>query len=162
MKDWNETQGSNASDLKNGNKVKPDTPRGLAAVQGETQSEWKDHGIIDVSVSDLPDPEGVSSLADFPHHISWEDAKYRTQQLPEVRKEVQKGKTREDFHAMDQKEGLPYKEGKEGAYDLWYGDDPVNLCKADDKYEITGGRHRIFAAKELGLNTIPARVKEKK
>jgi len=30
-----------------------------------------------------------------------------------------------------------------------------------DSYEIVNGRHRIYMARELGLETIPARVKEK-
>jgi hypothetical protein len=141
----------------------PLSVKGIAAAQGEAErkSDWVDHGIIDVQVSDLPDPENVSSPEDFDHHISWEDAQKATKQLPEIQKEVNGGKTGDDFYDEDQAAGLDHSEGKKRIYDLYYGSDPVRLDKVGDQYDIVSGRHRIFAAKELGLDTIPARVREK-
>ena len=136
---------------------------GIASAQGEIEkkSDWVDHGIIDVPVTDLPDPENVSSPEDFDHHISWEDAQKATKQLPEIQKEVNQGKTGDDFYDQDQAAGLDHSEGKKRIYDLYYGSDPVKLDKVGDQYDIVSGRHRIFAAKELGLDTIPAHVNEK-
>lgn len=140
------------------------SPKGMAAVQGieaDTSGEWKDLGIVDVPVTDLPMPEGVSGPADFDHHISYEDALSATRQLPEVQAEVNADKTRDDFWAADRAAGLDYAHGKERVYDLYYGSDPVTLSKEDGKYSIESGRHRVYAAKVLGLDSIPARVHEK-
>ena len=123
---------------------------------------WEDKGVIDVPVADLPDPEGVESPQDFNHHISWDDAQSATKQLPEIREMVKNGKTGDDLSAEDQAAGLDYTHGKRRVFDLFYGSDPVTLDKDGDHYDIISGRHRIYAAKELGLSTIPARVKEKR
>ena len=52
--------------------------KGQQALRGEINESdgWIDHGIIDVPVANLPAPEGVSSPADFDHHIQWEDAEF--------------------------------------------------------------------------------------
>jgi hypothetical protein len=123
---------------------------------------WEDKGVIDVPVADLPDPEGVESPQDFDHHITWEDAQSATKQLPEIQDLVKNGKTGDDFSTEDQAAGLDYAHGKRRVYDLYYGSNPVRLDKDGDHYDIVSGRHRIYAAKELGLSTVPARVKEKR
>ena len=147
------------------------SPRGMAAVQGnlekpqtslpEKKSEWVDHGIVNVPVADLPDPDGVSGPQDFNHHISWEDAKAASGKLPDLQKQIAAGKTGDDFSAQDQANGLDYAHGTRKFYDLYYGSDPVVLNKVGNDYDIVSGRHRIFAAKDQGLETIPAWVKEK-
>jgi hypothetical protein len=139
------------------------TLKGVAAIQGEAKagSDWVDRGIVDVPVADLPVPEGVSSPADFDHHISWEDSQTALKQLPDIQKSVKEGKTRDDFFKDDQAAGLDYAHGKERVYDLFYGSDPVKLDKDGDQYTIVSGRHRIFTAKTLGLDTIPAKLSEK-
>jgi len=138
------------------------TPRGVAAMQGDTKEgrDWVDRGIMDVPVADLPAPEGVSSPADFDHHIAWQDAQTATQQLPEIQKVVRDGKTGDDFYREDQAANLDYVHGKQRTYDLFYGTDAVKLDKVGDQYTIVSGRHRIFAAKDAGLETIPASVSE--
>jgi hypothetical protein len=140
------------------------SPKGIAAIQGDTgdvNKEWKDLGIVDVPVSSLPMPEDVSGPQDFNHHITYDDAISATKQLPEVQKQVAAGKTREDFWNEDQRAGVDYAQGKERVYDLFYGNDPIALEKIGDHYDILSGRHRIYAAKELGLATIPAHVRER-
>lgn len=136
---------------------------GVQAMQGESDgtSDWQDHGIIDVPVADLPTPENVSSPDDFDHHISWDDAAQRTHELPQLQEEVNGGKTGEDYSKEDEIAGLDYENGSRKLYDLYYGDDPVVLNKVGSDYDITSGRHRIFAAQHEGIDSIPARVKEK-
>jgi hypothetical protein len=138
-------------------------PQGIRAVQGEGVStgEWVDHGIMDVPVQDLPTPDGVSSPADFNHHISWEDARAATEQLPGLQEQVNAGATGDDFSAADDAAGLSYAEGQRRLYDLYYGSDPVYVNKIGDNYDIISGRHRIYAAQALGMESIPVRVKEK-
>ncbi len=154
----------------------PVGPIGVKAMQGDTSSAqtaaatsdtglpkdvWEDKGIIDVPVANLPDLDGVDSPADFDHHISWEDAQSATKQLPVIQDQVKAGMTGDDFSNEDQVAGLDYAHGKRRVYDLYYGSDPVRLDKDGDQYDIVSGRHRIYAAKTLGLSTIPAWVKEK-
>jgi hypothetical protein len=139
------------------------SPTGMASIQGEVKShsDWMDRGILDVPVEDLPDPEGVSNPADFNHHITWEDAQAATTRLPDIQKQVHAGKTGHDFSDSDQAKGLSYQQGERRIFDLYYGSDPIKLDKDGSEYTVVSGRHRIFAAKETGLKTIPARVSEK-
>ncbi len=140
--------------------VSPDLP--IADLENHSPSEWKDLGIVNVPVCDLPNPEGVNSPDDFNHHISWNDAKSATQQLPQIQQAVANGKTGDNFAAEDATAGLDWQNGKKRVYDLYYSKtDPVQLDKNGDQYVINSGRHRIFAAKELGVESIPARVHEK-
>ncbi len=78
-----------------------------------------------------------------------------------VRPGVAAGMGREDFQALDQAQGLdPVTNGYTKTYDSFYGSDPVTLAKIGDRYEVDKGRHRLFVAKNEGLDSIPARVKE--
>lgn len=135
---------------------------GRNSIQGieSTKSEWVDRGIIDVPVKDLPAPDDVDSPDDF-SKISWDDAITASEQLPGIQADVNAGKTAEDFSKEDEINGQSWQTGKRRIYDLYYGNDPVVLDKDGDQYTIDSGRHRIFAAKKLDLETIPARVKEK-
>ncbi len=140
------------------------SPEIIRAMQGGDSNEgqdWVDRGIIDVPVADLPAPEGVSGPQDFDHHISWADAHSAAKRLPEIQAEMRNGSTADDFSADDQQNGLDYSQGKRGVYDLFYGSDPVAVDKIGDEYIINAGRHRIYAAKAVGLESIPARVMEK-
>jgi len=78
-----------------------------------------------------------------------------------MRPQIDAGYTSDDFADLDKAKGLNYEHGQQRVYDLYYGSDPIAVDKDGDKYDIVSGRHRIFAAKELGLDFIPARVKEK-
>jgi hypothetical protein len=155
------------------------TPDGLSAIQGETNINspaeavpnadapdapaFNDLGIVNVSVADLPAPEDVNGPEDFNHHISWEAARTAAEQLPQIQREMAEGKTGDDFADEDAAAGLDWKDGKKRVYDLFYSEtDPVRLDKVGDSYTILTGRHRIYAAKTVGLETIPAHVVEKK
>jgi hypothetical protein len=157
----------------------PLTVNGISAIRGETSVKspaesastadasdalgFNDLGIVDVPVADLPAPEDVNGPEDFNHHISWEDARSAAEQLPQIQKEMAEGKTADDFADEDAAAGLDWKEGKRRVYDLFYCEtDPVRLDKVGDSYSILAGRHRIYAAKTVGLETIPAHVVEKK
>ncbi len=142
----------------------PCSPDMIRSMQGGDSTEgqdWVDRGVIDVPVADLPEPEGVSGPQDFDHHISWENARSAAERLPDIQAEMRAGKTADDFSADDQQNGLDYTHGKRGVYDLFYGNDPVAVDKNDAGYSINSGRHRIYAAKAVGLESIPARVMEK-
>lgn len=141
----------------------PSIPGYMPSIEQEkTIGDWKNLGIINVPVADLPDPDGVNSPDDFNHHISWEDAKSAALQLPQIQKEVALGKTGDDFYAEDQAAGLDWQHGRKRVYDLYYSDtDPIQVDKDGGRYTINSGRHRIYAAKALGLETVPMLVREK-
>jgi len=133
--------------------------QGSSLKVSEAQSEWKVPGFIDVPVSDLPNPEGVNSPADFDHHISWENAKSAALLLPQIQQEIASGKTGDDFALEDLAAGLDWEHGKKRVYDLFYSaNEPVRLEKNGNTYNITSGRHRVYVAKAVGLHTIPAQV----
>ena len=132
-----------------------------AKVTPSEGSDWVDRGIQDVPVTDLPAPEGVNSPEDFDHHISYDDAVASLQRLEEMKPLIEKGYTSEDFAKLDKAAGLSYEHGRQRIYDLYYGSDAICLNKDGDSYDIVHGRHRIFAAKRLGLKTVPARVIER-
>jgi len=127
----------------------------------EALRESKIRGFFDVPVADLPDPEGVGSPADFDHHITWENAKSAALLLPQIQQEIANGKTGDDFAMEDLAAGLDWQNGKKRVYDLFYSNnEPIRLEKGGNGYSITSGRHRIYAAKAVGLHTIPAKVVE--
>jgi hypothetical protein len=126
-------------------------------------NDWKNLGIINIPIADLPEPDGVNSQDDFNHHISWEDAKSATLQLPQIQQEVALGKTGDDFYTEDQAAGLDWQHGRKRVYDLYYSNtDPIQVDKNGGQYTINSGRHRIYAAKTLGLEMVPAQVRENK
>lgn len=45
-------------------------------------------------------------------------------------------------------------------YDAFYGSVCIRLNKTDQGYTVINGYHRLFVAKELGLETVPAQVVE--
>lgn len=126
----------------------------------EGTSEWVDRGIQDVPVADLPQPEGVTS-ENFDHHITHDDALNATREYQAMRPLIDEGYTGEDFADRDRAAGLDYEHGQQRIYDLFHGSSPIHVTKDGDQYDIIDGRHRIFAAKELGMESIPAHVKEK-
>ena len=132
----------------------------VAPVENEGTSDWVDRGIQDVPVADLPQPEGVTA-DNFDHHITHEDTLNATKQYQEMRPLIDKGYVGDDFAARDRANGLDYEHGQQRIYDLFHGNNPVHVAKDGNQYDIIDGRHRIFVAKELGLETIPARVKER-
>jgi len=114
----------------------------------KSPSDWIDHDIIDVKVADLPWPEGVTGPVDF-EKINWEDAQAATRRLPEIREQLATGVQPDELTPEERR-----------VYELYYGSRPVKLALIDGKYLIDSGRHRVYAAKALGLETLPARVKQ--
>jgi hypothetical protein len=138
------------------------SPEEIKTIQGESSDlyDWVDRGIVDVRVADLPDPEWVKGPSDF-HHITWKDAQKVTADLPQLQKEVNAGKTAEDFSREDEIAGLDHQHGRRRLYDLYYGEDSIRVGTDGGEYTIDHGQHRIFAAKHAGLETIPVRLLEK-
>ncbi|MCL4266955.1 MAG: hypothetical protein KJ069_27495 [Anaerolineae bacterium] len=148
---------------------RPKPPRVEAAMQSEQKPilpvnegvHWQDKGIVDVPTADLPWPEDVHGPQDFDHHISYPEAVQATYELQRMKPLIEQGYTRDDFAQADRIQGVDYANGRQQVYDLFYGSNAITLDKDGNNYDIVNGRHRIFVAKEQGLDSIPAHVREK-
>lgn len=128
----------------------------------KVQGDWVEKGIqyvpvdkIDVSAS------YVKNETDF-KKVSHQDMAKGMQTLQnEVRPAVDQGADGDYFYRLDQQRGLDYAHGSQRVYEAFYGQEPIRLEKIGDRYSVTNGYHRLFVAKELGIETIPASVVEK-
>ena len=141
----------------------------IAGAERDNQRTIEQGQITEVPVAALPDPEGVEGPQEFNHHITYEDAKLHTEQLNEVVLPwVHAGAVGNDFKALDQALGRTNTHGlnQNGYYEtyrLFYGNAPIvvgRTTKGD--LDITGGRHRIYMAKALGLEQLPVHIAGKK
>lgn len=126
------------------------------------KAQFVDRGIVNVKVSDLPQPEGINGPADF-EKAPYEEMQAGMRKLELMKPSIADG-TRADSAAwrqFDQEEGLSYPDGYQKVYDAFYGDDAVRVVKIGSHYEIDKGRHRIYLAKESFAREIPARVIER-
>jgi flagellar biosynthesis regulator FlaF len=75
---------------------------------------------------------------------------------------VQEGASGDDFSQMDAQQGLDNEHGYRRIYDVFYGQDAIHVNKLGENcYDIDNGYHRIFVARDMGLETIPAKVAER-
>jgi len=147
----------------------------MKAIQGESAlgapsppgdppppGDWVDRGIQDVPVADLPEPEGIDDASDF-EKVSSEEMKVGLTRLQEMKPAIDSGQgANTDFwREFDRQHGLAYPDGYQKVYESFYGQDAIRLNKDGDQYDIVNGRHRIFMAKQMGIDTVPARVIEK-
>jgi hypothetical protein len=121
--------------------------------------EWVELGMQDVPVADLPDPEGISDARDF-SKVTPEEMQAGLLRMEEMRPTIASGEgASKDYWAeVDQRLGLPFTAGYQKIYEAFYGDDAIKLTKVGDTYDITNGRHRIWLAQRMGIETLPARV----
>jgi hypothetical protein len=127
------------------------------------RSVWVDAGIKDVPLNKINlDNSPVQSAEDF-RKVPYPEMKAGVLKLEkEIRPAVKAGATNDDFHDMDQRNGLDYPNGSQRIYESFYGDTAIRLDNCGGRYEVVNGYHRLFIANELKLETIPARVYEKK
>lgn len=142
----------------------PEREQLVGAKEGEPRQEgtWMDRGIQDVPLDRI-------SLEDSPVHNANDFVKVPHDEMiqgirvleSDVRPAVARGATRDDFEELDRVRGLDYAHSHQRVYDAFYGDQPIQLAKVGDQYTVaSGGYHRLYVARELGLSTVPARVRE--
>jgi len=128
-----------------------------------SKSQWVEVGIQNVPVDkiDLSDTY-INGPEDF-KKVSHDEVVRGIRTLQsEIRPAVENGADKEHFRNLDHQRGLEYPNGSQRIYESFYGQDAIRLDKIGDRYLVENGYHRLYVAKELGLDTIPARVIEKR
>lgn len=126
-----------------------------------SEVKWVDRGIQDVPVDqvDLSDSP-VKNTDDF-RKVSYNEMIEGIHKLQEeVRPAVERGADGEYFSRLDEVRGLTHENGYRKVYDAFYGDSAIRLEKMGNNYDVVNGYHRLTVARELELNTVPARVIE--
>ncbi|HWA54786.1 MAG TPA: hypothetical protein VG816_11480 [Solirubrobacterales bacterium] len=108
---------------------------------------------IDTSDSGVSGPESFQKT-------SYATMREGTQRLDEVvLPAVKRGADGDYFARLDAERGLDYEHGYQRVYDAFFGSDSLRLdARADGRYGVTNGYHRIHVARKLGLRTLPARI----
>jgi hypothetical protein len=129
---------------------------------GTSQMAYKreDHGIVNITVSDLPEPD-LKGEKDF-KKVSVDDMRNGLAKLQTIQASMQEGRgiDADYWSQIDEQEGLSYQDGYRNIYDAFYGESHVHIEKVDGKYDIINGRHRVWLAKRMGITHLPARVIE--
>ena len=115
----------------------------LSAVPGD---------LISPSLFEDEPAKGGAKLCD----MIWAARCWRDEIIPHL----QKGGTREQLEEFDRQDGRTGFRRRTGAWDVYFGSENATIhMKPDGSVEsITGGRHRILAARLAGLDWIPMRV----
>lgn len=117
------------------------------------------NNIQDFAIAELPEPEGVSGTEDFTKYSS-ETLQSGIEKLQEMKPVIDNGtgNSSDYWYNYDQAQGLDVPNGYQIVYDSYYGDDHIRVEKDGDNYNIINGRHRIWLAKQMGVESLPMEV----
>jgi len=135
------------------------TSGGAASTGGGPSGGWVDTGIQMVSLDqvDLSDSP-VADVGDF-HKVTAQEMQEGLRKLQDVvAPAVAQGADGDYFSRLDVAQGLDYAHGYRRIYDAFYGQDCIRLDKVGDRYLVVNGYHRLFVARQLGIQSLPARV----
>lgn len=95
---------------------------------------------------------GDTTLADYRWAVeTWDSV---------VRPGIDRGMTRDDFVARDDQRAAGPLRRTADVYDMFLRD-PVRVTRLPNgRYDVTGGRHRLEVARQLGVTRLPAQVHE--
>jgi hypothetical protein len=126
-------------------------------------NEWIDQGVKDIPIEkiDTRDTQ-VYESNDFQKVSKPQMIDGLTKLVHEIVPAIKEGANGDDFSELDKRLGIDYENGYRRIYDAFYGNDSIRLVKDGDTYEVVNGYHRIYVAKELGLDSLPALVLERK
>jgi hypothetical protein len=161
FKNLNDAQDLAKEQRKNENKAgRTEQPTSSA---GDRPPEgWIDRGIQHVRLADLPHPDGINGPDDF-RKVNLETMQAGIRRLQEMQPIIESDDgQRSDYWAqVDQQHGLSYDQGYQRIYEAFYGDTAIKLERIGNQYTIINGRHRVWLAKQIGIETLPARVTER-
>ena len=134
----------------------------VACAAGAPGKTWIDRGISFISVSDLPNPEGIVGQRDF-KKITEAEMRSGLAKLQEMKSLIESGAgASSDYWAnYDREHKLDFSEGYQRVFDAFYGNDCIKVNKDQNAYDIDNGRHRIWLAKQMGIEELPMRVVER-
>jgi hypothetical protein len=117
--------------------------------------------IEDVSVANLPTPEGISGPEDFKKY-ELDTLRSGIEKLQEMKPAIDNGtgNSSDYWYEYDQAHELGVPDGYKIVYDSYYGNDHIRVEKSGDSYDIINGRHRIWLAKQMGIESLPMEVVE--
>ncbi len=117
--------------------------------------------ITEVPIADLPMPEGISGAEDFKSSSSLEALQSGIGKLQEMKPVIDNGvgNNSDYWGDYDAAHGLDVPNGYRIVYDSYYGsNDHIRVDKDGDRYDILNGRHRIWLAKQMGVESLPMEV----
>ncbi len=107
----------------------------------------------------------VQAEADFKSQEQYASLKREAEMLKQMQPALAQGADVETFHQWDQANHIgayspgQYVRGYADVYHSYHGSEAVALdAKPDGTYDVINGRHRIIAARDAGLQYIPARI----
>lgn len=138
------------------------TDKDNASKPGFVKSKWVDDGIETLAVKDMPDPEGINGASDF-YKISMEDMKQGLLRFQEMLPVITEGKgASSDYWAkIDAEKGIDHANGYQRVYDAFFGNDAIKVTFDGKSYDIINGRHRIWLAKQMGIDSLPMNITRK-
>lgn len=114
---------------------------------------------------DRINPTDIQSADDFKSPEQYAGMRHEAARLGQIQPALEQGANADTFDKWDKANQIGhyspdrYVRGYVDAYRSYYGDEPIALDpKPDGTYDVINGRHRIVAAREAGLKSIPARV----
>jgi len=129
----------------------------------DISGQWTETRVHSFDISNLPLPEGIQGSSDF-KKVEFDEMQNGLKKLQEMKPVIEQGigDSRDYWADIDKKNGLDYPNGYQRVYEAFYGTEPIRIVKDGDQYDITNGRHRIWAAKQLGIKTLPLVLVERK
>ncbi len=125
-------------------------------------ARWVEHGIVDVPLTEIQDADSTVHGPDDFQKIPYEQVVAGLQKLNDViRPGVAGGQGPDDFSRLDEEGGVSYEHGYRRIYDAFYGADAIRLERYANAYHVINGYHRLLVAKQLGFESLPARVAER-
>ena len=126
----------------------------------EALSVMPGNTIQEISLDSIDWEEMGALASDDYRKVSRDEMREGLRKLVEVvRPKVQQGATAEDFSRMDEELGLDYAHGYRRVYDAFYGpNECIVVERVGDTYQVINGRHRLLLAREMGIESLPARV----
>ncbi len=138
----------------------PETsPSGHQGQSARAAGGWSNLGIRTVSISNIDVSDSpVHGAADF-HKVSEAQMIDGLKKLRDVvQPAVEAGHGADYFRRLDAEQRLPNELGYLRVFEAFYGQDAITLARLDAGYDVINGYHRLFLARQLGFNALPARI----
>jgi hypothetical protein len=127
---------------------------------GGVASALQTHGLelVDVDAPDYRDNPAVG-----PSHVPEADVRWAVDRWDtQVSHQVGRGATHDDLEALDRASGASGHRRLAGVWDTFIAD-PIVLDEDDaGRLTVVSGRHRLEAARQLGVARLPARIRRRR